>query len=332
MNGGSDEAHWHAHTRGHPRGLPEVVGTVQKVHCSWRRLLRRGLEFHVCTINGDRSRGWPDGSLFDSYYTKGATTLLGLLHFTLDTYLIILSVKQGGIKYHFLSLWYDSTWAWIQVSQAIGEHSNLHANIRWSKVSDHSRGRPEGSLFNSYYTEVLGNGSFHWITSFYPWLVPYIAECEAKKYQVPFKKFLVWLDLGLNPGLSYHWRTLYPLDQWVGWCLISSMNLNSPFFESAGHLFPDFTILHSTRTYLNFLFNPIYNKHHKHRPSLATFPNRSSPLAGLLDYIPYPHIVAECMFVLVVLLLLGHMRGSIRVHHLWVRFCLSSSVLHVWFV
>ena len=31
--------------------LPEVVGTVQQVHCSRRRLLRRGLEFHVCTIN-----------------------------------------------------------------------------------------------------------------------------------------------------------------------------------------------------------------------------------------------------------------------------------------
>ena len=28
----------------------QVVGTVQ-VHCRWRRLLRRGLEFHVCTIN-----------------------------------------------------------------------------------------------------------------------------------------------------------------------------------------------------------------------------------------------------------------------------------------
>ena len=41
---------WHAHTRGLPWGLPEVVGTVQ-VHCSRRRLLRRGLEFHVCTIN-----------------------------------------------------------------------------------------------------------------------------------------------------------------------------------------------------------------------------------------------------------------------------------------
>ena len=41
----------------------------------------------------------------------------------------MLSVKQGGIKYHFLSLWYDSTWDWTQVSQAIGEHSNPEANV-----------------------------------------------------------------------------------------------------------------------------------------------------------------------------------------------------------
>ena len=38
---------------------------------------------------------------------EGATTSPGLQHFTLDTYLIMLSVKPGGIKYHFLSLWYD---------------------------------------------------------------------------------------------------------------------------------------------------------------------------------------------------------------------------------
>ena len=35
----------------------------------------------------------------------------------------MLSVKQGGIKDHFLSLWYDSTCDWNPVSRAIGKHS-----------------------------------------------------------------------------------------------------------------------------------------------------------------------------------------------------------------
>ena len=33
----------------------------------------------------------------------------------------MLSVKQGCINYHFLSLWYDSTWDWTLVSWTIGE-------------------------------------------------------------------------------------------------------------------------------------------------------------------------------------------------------------------
>ena len=40
---GCDEGHWHTHTGGLPWGLPEVVGTVQQVDCSWSRLLRRGV-------------------------------------------------------------------------------------------------------------------------------------------------------------------------------------------------------------------------------------------------------------------------------------------------
>ena len=40
------------------------------------------------------------------------------------------SVKQRDIKYHFLSLWYDTTWDWTQVSWAIGEHSNHYANVQ----------------------------------------------------------------------------------------------------------------------------------------------------------------------------------------------------------
>ena len=41
----------------------------------------------------------------------------------------MLSVKQGNIKYHFLSLWYDSTKDWTQVYRAIGEHFNYYAKI-----------------------------------------------------------------------------------------------------------------------------------------------------------------------------------------------------------
>ena len=44
-----------------------------------------------------------------------------------------------------------------------------------------------------------GYYSFTWIAPLYPWYVPYIAECYARRYQVPFLKSLVWRDLGLNP-------------------------------------------------------------------------------------------------------------------------------------
>ena len=61
----------------------------------------------------------------------GTTPFPGLLYFILDPYLILVSVKKEGIKYYFLSLWYDLTRDWTQVSQAICKHSNHHANI-WS--------------------------------------------------------------------------------------------------------------------------------------------------------------------------------------------------------
>ena len=40
---------------------------------------------------------------------EGTNPFPGLLLFTLDTYLILLSVKQGGIKYYFKSIWYEVT-------------------------------------------------------------------------------------------------------------------------------------------------------------------------------------------------------------------------------
>ena len=61
----------------------------------------------------------------------------------------MLSVKQGSVKYHFFSLWYDWTWDWTKVSRAIGEQSNHYANVRLiglvDKVFDNGR-RDLGSI------------------------------------------------------------------------------------------------------------------------------------------------------------------------------------------
>ena len=62
---------------------------------------------HNTTVSkaGDHGRGQTKDSLFNSWGVGvGATPFPGLLHFTLNKYLIMLSVKQGGIKYNFLSL------------------------------------------------------------------------------------------------------------------------------------------------------------------------------------------------------------------------------------
>ena len=62
---GYDEGDWHVHTRGLPWGIPEVVGTVQ-VHCSRRRIIRRGLEFHVFTVNKSANTK-KSGNLFNDH-------------------------------------------------------------------------------------------------------------------------------------------------------------------------------------------------------------------------------------------------------------------------
>ena len=84
--------------------------------------------------------------------------------------------------------------------------------------------------------------------------------------------------------------------------------------------------------YLIIIYINIYHHHHHHVVPLArislTLSRHSSPLAGLQDYTPYPHIAAGCMFELVVRLLSGHMWGSSGVHHLWASpavTCMSGS-------
>ena len=53
----------------------------------------------------------------------------------------MLSVKQRGIKYLFLSLWYDSSWDWTLVSRAMGEYFN-----GWAY---------ENIFLNQFYSQIL---------------------------------------------------------------------------------------------------------------------------------------------------------------------------------
>ena len=110
----------------------------------------------------------------------------GVLHFTLFPYLIMLSVKQGGIKYYFLSLWYDSIWDWIVVSRAIGEHStnNTNGSVKLVTLVEEDPKAP----FPIATTQKCRRGrySIPWIAPLYPWSLPHNGVCWAKRHQVPF--------------------------------------------------------------------------------------------------------------------------------------------------
>ena len=67
-------------------------------------------------------------------------------------------------------------------------------------------------------------------------------------------------------------------------------------------------------------------------PFLATLLDCPLLLAALQGYILYRHRASVCMFQLVILPLLVHVKESTGVHHLWVLTNFSSSVPHVWFV
>ena len=53
----------------------------------------------VTVVKGDQKA--PFSVATTPRWGEGTTPFLGVLHFTLDMHLILPSVKQGGIKYHF---------------------------------------------------------------------------------------------------------------------------------------------------------------------------------------------------------------------------------------
>ena len=84
--------------------------------------------------------------------------------------------------------------------------------------------------------------------------------------------------------------------------------------------------------YINIIIIMLHHQHGYPWPSLTTPPYRPLLLAGPQGYIPYRHRAAVCKFELVILPLLGHEKGSTRIHHLWARPYFSCSVPHFWFI
>ena len=71
----------------------------------------------VNVVEGDR--GWPRAPFLIAPKPRVLLLSLDCSTLLLICTIIILTVKEWGIKYHFLSLWYDLTWEWTPVSRAI---------------------------------------------------------------------------------------------------------------------------------------------------------------------------------------------------------------------
>ena len=86
----------------------------------------------------------------------GATPFPGLLHFTLDTYLILPSVKQGGIKNHFFKV-FSMTWPGIEPRSPGPLANTTHkANEFWTSINLIKNSfTPQKSRRRQYPTETM---------------------------------------------------------------------------------------------------------------------------------------------------------------------------------
>ena len=93
-----------------PKNIPPLIQQRQlSIVSLWYTLLKL-IQLLATVVEGDPKDPFSIATTLRC--REGCYPFPWLLHFTLGPYLIRISVKQGGIKYHFLSLLYDSTWDW----------------------------------------------------------------------------------------------------------------------------------------------------------------------------------------------------------------------------
>ena len=100
-------------------------------------------------------------------------------------WIIIICLRSYDIKYSYLiQIIYTFKYVLFKVS---------------CKVGNHSRGRPEGSLFNSYYTEVYGEGATPFPGLLYCTLDSYLIMLSASKAA---SSTIFWVFGMTRPGIE----------------------------------------------------------------------------------------------------------------------------------
>ena len=99
------------------------------------------------------------------------------------------------VRLHFVCIisWeFSCPWLYYQIFliQIICSQLYVFKYSYLNKLAEYSRGRPEDSIFKSYYTEVLERALLIFLDcSTYSWSVPFNSECKARRHQVAFSSF-----------------------------------------------------------------------------------------------------------------------------------------------
>ena len=176
------------------------------------------MDWCIVLMEMPKSGQWPDlkrAGLFRRNLFLNSLKALTCLEVNLDPVLILRKNKMiprgshtpRGLLFRYIFI---LSLIFILLKQI---KQNLYIKVKLATVVENNQKAP----FSIATTPRCRGGCyfFPWIAPLYTRYVPYIAECYARRYQVPFFESLVWRNLGLNLGLSDHWRTLYALGQWT---------------------------------------------------------------------------------------------------------------------
>ena len=132
------------------------------------------------------------------------------------SYVTFLSINYNELHCQNINKLLANIWplSWFNFwCNLLFSHTHTHIYIK-IKLLTIVKGDLECSLFNSYYTKVMGGCYFFLsIVPLYPWYIPYntVLNKEVSTtifFFFSFSESLVWLEQGLNPGLPSHWWTL----------------------------------------------------------------------------------------------------------------------------